>query len=486
MGGAAATMLSGGGTGVGSQNELTDQEKVAVTKMLKEKYAELTTGKGGDGDGDGQRAPPADIEIYSELSKLYESESNKILASRQQVTPRLQNRAFQLLKQKSNNYLGDTPAPPSTFAFDVSAHTLKYQPIIEDSPLPDGIPYDTNEKLIEALKESEASLDGADKIQLYLDKLLNGEVKTQKASKFRKKRLTYEHNEKPAASLAASPVAMPPKVTEIKAAMGHRKVSVSAAMFKADEIGALQDGKVPPPFPPATLGVFSCHGVEPGENEDGEEVVNDKINQDRGCVVNPYRGMSDESLFIVLDGHGSQGDRISEFAMRQIAISLEKHPALETDPVTALKETFVNTNTALMVTPMNFMTSGSTCVAVYQKGPTLYVANCGDSRAVAAIAAPAAAVAAKDLSRDHKPDDPIEHARITAAGGFVKPPPREGLSARVYLDPAMTMIGLAMARSIGDYTVKVRLWPVWKCPCPQASPHIQAHQPPRRPSSAWG
>ena len=33
-------------------------------------------------------------------------------------------------------------------------------------------------------------------------------------------------------------------------------------------------------------------------------------------------------------------------------------------------------------------------------------------------------------------------------------PPEEGLSARVYLDPEFTMIGLAMARSIGDYAVK--------------------------------
>jgi serine/threonine protein phosphatase PrpC len=49
-----------------------------------------------------------------------------------------------------------------------------------------------------------------------------------------------------------------------------------------------------------------------------------------------------------------------------------------------LLETFVKTNTALMVTPMNYMTSGCTCVAVYMKGRTLYVANSGDSRAVMA------------------------------------------------------------------------------------------------------
>ena len=38
-----------------------------------------------------------------------------------------------------------------------------------------------------------------------------------------------------------------------------------------------------------------------------------------------------------------------------------------------------------MVTPMNYMTSGCTCVAVYMKGRTLYVANSGDSRAVMGV-----------------------------------------------------------------------------------------------------
>ena len=66
-------------------------------------------------------------------------------------------------------------------------------------------------------------------------------------------------------------------------------------------------------------------------------------------------------------------------------ISLEKHGSLTTDPPAALQETFVKTNTALMVTPMNYMTSGCTCVAVYLKGRTLYVANSGDSRAVMAV-----------------------------------------------------------------------------------------------------
>jgi protein phosphatase 2C family protein 2/3 len=43
--------------------------------------------------------------------------------------------------------------------------------------------------------------------------------------------------------------------------------------------------------------------------------------------------------------------------------------------------------------------------------------------------------------------------RIYAAGGYVSLPPAPGLSARVWLDPHCTQIGLAMARSIGDHAV---------------------------------
>jgi hypothetical protein len=59
-------------------------------------------------------------------------------------------------------------------------------------------------------------------------------------------------------------------------------------------------------------------GIEPAEDENGEDAVHDKINQDRGCVVYPYRASDKESLFLVLDGHGEQGDRVSEFVMRQV------------------------------------------------------------------------------------------------------------------------------------------------------------------------
>jgi len=144
-------------------------------------------------------------------------------------------------------------------------------------------------------------------------------------------------------------------------------------------------------------------------------------------------------------------------------VSLEKDASLQVDPVGALSKAFVSTDAALVITEMNCMTSGCTCVAVYVRGTKLYVANVGDSRAVMAYKPLSKAddnssvespFLAKNLSRDHKPDDPIEMERIVRMGGFVCPPQEEGLSARVYLDPNFTMIGLAMGRSIGDHAVK--------------------------------
>lgn len=131
----------------------------------------------------------------------------------------------------------------------------------------------------------------------------------------------------------------------------------------------------------------------------------------------------------------------------------EKHGSLASDPVAALKDSMIKTNTSLMATSIKYMTSGCTCVAVYMQGNTFYVANVGDSRAVVGLEVNGAVVA-KDLSHDHKPDNPEEMARIIEWGGFVSAAPEPGLSARVWLDARHTMIGLAMSRSIGDFAVK--------------------------------
>ena len=280
--------------------------------------------------------------------------------------------------------------------------------------------------------EGKAIEDHARKVSSFINSLKDGDISTTRTSKFRIRRLTYSQRAVESPEAGGSPVAKSTKRTTI---------------YASTEIGVRQE-KVAP-FPENYLGTFSCHGIEPSDED--ETGIHDKINQDRGCVVYPYNSSTTEALFLALDGHGEQGDKVSEFVMRQVVVSLEKHPSLATDPVLALSETFVKTNIALMATTINYMTSGCTCVCAYVSGSKLFVANCGDSRAVMATGPcyDSGSLKAKELSRDHKPDDPDEAARITEWGGFILPAPEPGLTARVYLDEAFTMIGLAMSRSIG-------------------------------------
>lgn len=67
-----------------------------------------------------------------------------------------------------------------------------------------------------------------------------------------------------------------------------------------------------------------------------------------------------------------------------------------------------------ILTPDDYVQSGSTAVVAVKKGNMLYVANAGDSRAVVCKGTQALA-----LSEDHKPILDKERARIEAAGGFL-------------------------------------------------------------------
>lgn len=298
-------------------------------------------------------------------------------------------------------------------------------------------------------------LEDQEKVAKFIEELKGGRVDSAVSSDFRVRRLTYAQKTK------ENPERPMPSTNN------------RTTVYASTEIG-VQTSKAP--FGDDVLGTFSCHGIEPApdvpmeEGEDEEEddddmpVGVDKTNQDRGCVVYPFNTNHKDALFMVLDGHGEQGDRVSEFAMRNVVNQLEMNINMQLGVEEALSNAFVHANTALMTTPIKYMTSGTTCCAMYARGKEFWIANCGDSRAVMARCSeddvgkdcPVGELELKavDLSRDHKPDDPEEQKRIEEWGGFVKPSPEEGLSARVYLDKKFTMIGLAMARSIGDYAVK--------------------------------
>ena len=102
--------------------------------------------------------------------------------------------------------------------------------------------------------------------------------------------------------------------------------------------------------------------------------------------------------------------------MQQIIKNLETKLQEDADDLdSALTCAFVDANTALMTTNIHYMKSGTTCVCVYMKDRKCWVANCGDSRVVMASVIDGQVVA-ENMTRDHKPDDPDEEARIREWG----------------------------------------------------------------------
>lgn len=110
------------------------------------------------------------------------------------------------------------------------------------------------------------------------------------------------------------------------------------------------------------VGTFSNHGIEP--DFDNNAIV--KANQDRGSVDFPFNGNPEAALFCCLDGHGREGDKVSQFVVEQLNQLLERDQArLDRDPVVAFKEAFELADRKLLNSDINSQSSGTSCVAAY-------------------------------------------------------------------------------------------------------------------------
>eukprot|EP00735_Rhodelphis_limneticus_P004238 TRINITY_DN15808_c0_g1::TRINITY_DN15808_c0_g1_i1::g.25553::m.25553 TRINITY_DN15808_c0_g1::TRINITY_DN15808_c0_g1_i1::g.25553 ORF type:complete len:353 (+),score=34.28,sp/Q8RXV3/P2C59_ARATH/45.25/2e-63,PP2C/PF00481.16/2.1e-69,PP2C_2/PF13672.1/2.1e-05,SpoIIE/PF07228.7/0.15 TRINITY_DN15808_c0_g1_i1:181-1239(+) len=159
--------------------------------------------------------------------------------------------------------------------------------------------------------------------------------------------------------------------------------------------------------------------------------------EDRHFCLQNFTGDHRRGLFGVFDGHA--GVRASIFAWEKIPVLLESHPALDTDPGSALTDVVLATDKEFLRLAANFnWDDGTTANIAYIDHEQLFIANVGDSRAVISSAGIAQA-----LSRDHKPEMPEERFRIEQSGGFI----RHHGCWRV-------MGRLAMSRAIGDRSLK--------------------------------
>ncbi|KAL4419376.1 hypothetical protein ABPG77_002903 [Micractinium sp. CCAP 211/92] len=231
----------------------------------------------------------------------------------------------------------------------------------------------------------------------------------------------------------------------------------------------------------------------------GKEPTYRKQNQDNCFAFSQYC-RPNQALLAALDGHGPHGHLVSSFLKRQLPVMLadrlgessaasaascaacdasftsassaastaasgctatsSKGPCCEAaaaaagrDPAAALTATFLAADAALGQEPgMNVQYSGSTAVLCMLRGRRLTTAWVGDSRAVLARQDPRG-MRAVPLTRDHKPGNTDERARIAASGGRVERlVDQRGLPVgpdRVWLSTSWVP-GLAMSRALGD------------------------------------
>ena len=241
-----------------------------------------------------------------------------------------------------------------------------------------------------------------------------------------------------------APLQVPPEPERSSKAPPKRRASYQSPEVTQPDVAG--PGNVNP-LPSHLVGTYSNHGVKPGAY--GKPSA--KINQDRGFITYPLSGDKSMCLMAVYDGHGANGEMVSEFVMVKVPDLLEEHPErLRTDPVTALTVAFEYSDKALLDSHVPSHVSGSTGIAVLMHGSKYYAANVGDSRAVLARKCADGTYKSVDLSIDQKPDTPAEQQRILASGGYVSPESEQFGPARVWLRPGEGP-GLAMARSLGDH-----------------------------------
>ncbi|MQL76232.1 hypothetical protein Taro_008637 [Colocasia esculenta] len=196
----------------------------------------------------------------------------------------------------------------------------------------------------------------------------------------------------------------------------------------------------------------------------------DRENQDSFCIKTQLQGNPNLHFFGVFDGHGLFGTQCSNFVKERLVDILSADLHLAEDPVKAYNLAFRITNSELHESQIDDSMSGTTAITVLVNGDTLYVANVGDSRAVAGVWN-GNSVVAEDLSSDQTPFRRDEYERVKLCGARVlsvdqvegiKDPniqtwgdeeSDEGDPPRLWVQNGMYP-GTAFTRSVGDLTAE--------------------------------
>jgi protein phosphatase 1L len=229
-----------------------------------------------------------------------------------------------------------------------------------------------------------------------------------------------------------------------------------------DDSDSEDEGRQPPPE-------LSASGIALPKAMATVEVTNDVIRSHSARVAVGYaetqgtrRTMEDRmsvvgafiddtvDYFGLFDGHGGRdvADYVSEHLHARLYEKLRNAEAgtggvdslTDEAVLSSLATSFVELQTDIEESDPPMM-GGSVAVVALMIGEQLYVANCGDARAVLGRASGSVA----RLSKDHKPHDPEEKKRIEDEGGFVT---QHTTSTGIVLSRVCGAI--AVSRALGD------------------------------------
>ena len=159
-------------------------------------------------------------------------------------------------------------------------------------------------------------------------------------------------------------------------------------------------------------------------------------NEDRISVIvnvkhNNYKNLKDKtnikiSFFAIYDGHA--GNKCCEYLKNNLHTFIFESMFFPDDPIKAIKQAFEKCEKRFIEANQsrnknqknkiiqNFDNSGSCAIVILIIDDNCYVANLGDSRALYSYNT---GNKFYQLSRDHKPNDPLEKRRIYKAGGSI-------------------------------------------------------------------
>ena len=163
-----------------------------------------------------------------------------------------------------------------------------------------------------------------------------------------------------------------------------------------------------------------------------------KHNQDALSIISNFADTKNQWFFAVFDGHGFYGHEVSNYIQKMLPMFISHyipanrirhtvknkiHLTLEDTQKLkkAIQDGFYRVNSELFNPDrgFNITYSGSTAVSIVIRGTWLVCSNVGDSRAVLGRKS-GNSWQAVAISRDQKPDDPVERQRIEARGGRVE------------------------------------------------------------------